>query len=177
MTTKKKLYFNIISLILLFAMLVGATYAILIALVDVKDNFFETGYVKIELNGGKLVFDGSDFNLAPSSSITKPMTVKNLSSVPIHYRVYLENVSGSLSEAISFNIYNGSELVKTIEIADFDSKNALVSDESLIVNGEKTYSIEAFFNESAGTTYQNATVTFDFVAEAVQAPYNPNKEF
>ena len=177
MNTKSKIYLNMTSLIFLLLMLIGVTYALLFSFVSVKDHFFESGYVKIDLNGGKLVFDNDDFNLAPSQSVTKPMSVKNLSSVPIYYRIYLKNINGGLSESISFNIYDGSNLIKTITLHNFDYKNALVSDESLAVNGEKLYTIEAFFNNSAGNTYNNSAVTFDFVAEAVQSQYNPNKEF
>jgi len=177
MSTKYKIYLNMAGIILMFAAFVGVTWALLFSLVSVENNFFGTGYVKIDLNHGVRVFDGSDLALAPGDSITKPMLLINNSSDPVHYRIYLENVSGALQHALLFNIYDEDTLLKSVVPADFNSDNAIESNEPLAIDGVKVFYIEAIMNECAGNTYQGEALTFDVVAKAVQSKNNPYKEY
>ena len=175
--TKRKIYLSIVSITLLFAMLVGVTYALFHRTLTIEDNFFATGYVRIDLNNGERVFTGDELNLAPGEKITKPMTLKNNSSGPVYYMIYLENINGSLIDALIFNIYDGGILVKSISLADFSENNALISDKPFEMGAKKTFLIEAIMGPCAGNDYQDNFVTFDFVARAVQSRNNPNKEF
>jgi len=172
-----KIYWNLIGIGFTFAALVTITWALLFSMVSVENNFFGTGYVKIDLNHGVRVFDGSDLALAPGDSVTKPMLLINNSSDPVHYRIYLENVSGALQQALLFNIYDEDTLLKSVVPADFDSGNAIESSEPLAIDGVKVFYIEAVMNECAGNTYEGEALTFDVVAKAVQSKNNPYKEY
>ena len=178
MNIKKKIFLNLACVILLFAMLAGATYALLFYTVAVEDNLFETGTVRIDLNNGEKVFNGSEMNIAPGGAVSKPMVLKNLSSGPVWYRLYIENVSGPLADALMFHIYDeNGVLLKSAAAKDFTSENALVSGELLDVDAEVTLRIEAAMNDCAGNEYEDRFIIFDIIAKAVQSKNNPDKEF
>ncbi|HJD23509.1 MAG TPA: M73 family metallopeptidase, partial [Firmicutes bacterium] len=75
--TSKKAAGLAITVILLAAMLVISTLALFTSRASVSDNQFETGTVKIALNGGQAVFDGSDTNIEPGHSLKRDFTVEN----------------------------------------------------------------------------------------------------
>jgi len=177
MDTKKKIYLNMASIITLFSLLAVITYALFYFTLTIEDNFFETGFVKINFNNGERVFDENDLALAPGDSIKKPMTIKNIGTGSIYYRIFLENVDGNLKDAIVFNIYDEGVLVKTVVTADFTFDNAFVSDVSLDVDEQKDYMVEAVMSSDAGNNYRDNYITFDFIARAVQSKNNPDKEF
>ena len=182
MSTKKKIFLNMAGIIFMCAAFATITWALFFHLVSVDNNFFQTGYVEIELTNGVSpdgpVFGGDDLALAPGNSVTKPMVLKNKSSDPVHYRIYVENVSGDLQYALLFRIYDENHtLLKTVVLADFNDGDALESDVPLAIGGEKTFYIEAAMNECAGNEYEGRALTFDFVAKAVQSKNNPTKEF
>ena len=101
---KKKVYISIAAILCMFVMLTATTYALILSLVSADDNIFETAQVKIELNNGQAIFDGTDINIEPGCSIRKDFTVENDSTVDIYYRLYLENVSGSLRDVLILSL-------------------------------------------------------------------------
>ena len=178
MSTKKKILWNMAGIIFMCAAFATITWALFFNLVSVDNNFFGTGYVKIDLNHGIPVFDSDDLALEPGSNITKPMVLTNNSSDPVHYRIYVENVSGDLQYALLFRIYDENHaLLKTVTLADFNDGDALESDGPLAIGGKKTFYVEATMNECAGNEYKSRALTFDIMAKAVQSKNNPTKEF
>ena len=109
--TKKRIRACVTAIVLLVAMLVITTSALIASFVSVEDSIFEMGVVKIDLNGGQTIFDGSDWNVEPGQAIKKDFTLRNDSTVDVYYRLYLENVTGSLQECLVFEIYDGDQKI------------------------------------------------------------------
>ncbi len=175
--TKKKAIFSMIAIFVLFCMLALTTYALITSFVSVEDNLFLTGRVKIELNGGKTVFDGSDMNIEPGRSLARDFTVENKGSADVYVRLYLENVEGALQEALTFSIYDGRTLLFTGKAKDFNENAACISGTPLSVGETRTLTAVVKMDASAGSEYQTAGITFDMTAEAVQSKNNPDKAF
>ena len=176
-STEKKAYGSIAAVIILFTMLAITTYALISAIVGVDGNVFNTGTVEIELNGGKPVFDGSDMNIEPGYSAKKDFTVENKGTADVYYRLYLENVSGSLTDALNFEIYDGDRLIFSGSADELSRETPCINSEVLKAGGTDTLTAVVKMKESAGNTYQNGGITFDITADAVQAKNNQDISF
>ena len=97
--TQNRAWLSIVAVVLLFVMWAVTTYAFVASFVSENDNLFETARVKIVLNEGKLIFDENDFQMEPGRTLVKNFTVRNDSTVPVYYRLYLGNLQGALQEA------------------------------------------------------------------------------
>lgn len=175
--TKKKAVSSLIAIAVLFVMLVLTTYALVSSFVSVDHNLFQTGTVKIELNGGKTVFDGSDMNIEPGHTLVRDFTVENKGSAEVYVRLYLENVQGALQEVLTFSVYDGDKLLFTGKAKDFSKNTPCISETPLAVGETRTLTAVVKMDESAGNAYQTAGITFDITAEAVQAKNNPDRLF
>lgn len=164
----------LIILVFLFAI---STAAILSNKLVLSDNAFSTGGVNIILNDGKQLFDENDFVLQPDASIKKEMTIKNAGTGPVYYKIYMENVEGTLSAALMFRIYKDGVLLKETSAQDFINANALISETPLEEGKTNIYEIEAYMSAFAANTFQKEYIGFDLVATAVQSKNNPDKSF
>ena len=82
-STTKKLRAGVIAVIALSVCLVITTYALVRLSVDVRENRFQTGTVKINLNDGKPIIDASDPNeefklFEPGMVVVKDFFVENV---------------------------------------------------------------------------------------------------
>lgn len=175
--TKKKVYGSVAAILVLFSMLALTTYALIHSMVSVDANQFEMGTVKIELNHGETIFDGSDMNIEPGYSVKKDFTIENLGTVDVYYRLYLENVTGELYSALTFEIYDGDELLFSGKAQDLNKENPCVGNLPLAADETRTLTAVVKMDEYAGNDYQNGGITFDMTAEAVQVRNNPDKSF
>ena len=175
--TQNRAWLSIVAVVLLFVMWAVTTYAFVASFVSENDNLFETARVKIVLNEGKLIFDENDFQMEPGRTLVKNFTVRNDSTVPVYYRLYLGNLQGALQEALSFKIYDGDELVYSTKMKNFTMDAPFLSGKSLEVGEVKELSAHVVMDPVTGNYYQDSNVTFDVVAEATQVNNNPNMEF
>lgn len=175
--TKKKAVGSIVTITVLFCMLAITTYALIFSLVSVDNNQFDMGRVKIELNGGQRIFDGSDLNIEPGYTIKRDFTVENKSTVDVYYRLYMENVTGSLQEVLTFEVYDGDELLFRGKADKFTKESICQGSEPLSVGETRTLTMLVKMDENAGNEYQNGGITFDMTADAVQVRNNPDKQF
>lgn len=173
----KKAVSSIVAIVVLFCMLALTTYALITSFVSVEDNLFETGVVKIELNEGKTVFDGSDMNIEPGHSLVRDFTVKNTGTADVYVRLYLENVEGPLQEALTFFIYEGDKLLFSGAADEWTRESPCISDTSIAVGETRTLTAVVKMNEDAGNAVQNGGITFDMTADAVQSKNNPEQVF
>ena len=175
--TKKKIRACITAIILLVAMLVITTSALIASFVSVEDSIFEMGVVKIDLNGGQTIFDGSDWNVEPGRSVKKDFTLRNNSTVDVYYRLYLENVTGSLQECLTFEIYDGDQKLYSGRASEMTKENPAICEDTMAAGETRTLTAVVKMDENAGNQYQNGNIFFDFTADAVQARNNPDKDF
>lgn len=156
---------------MLLVLFVSNTYALFSTIAVVKDNVFRTGSVKIELNNNKKIFDENDVFI-PGERISKTFTIKNLGTAPVYYKIFLENLDGTLSDCIIFNIYSNNSLLLTVSPGQLNENNPFLSQSALDSNQTDLYTIEAVLPEQTGNVYQDSYISFDFVAVAVQASNN-----
>ena len=174
---RRKAVACIIGIVALAAMLAATTYALMTSFVSVDGNLFETARVDIELNGGKVVFDGTDINLEPGRSVKRSFEVENKSTVDVYYRLYLENVTGSLQEALTFQLYDGDKLLYSGNAGDLSKENPCRDNTPLAAGEKRMLTAVVNMREDANSAFQNCGVHFDITADAVQARNNPDQAF
>ncbi len=174
---RKKAVARLVAMIALVSMLAMTTYALTASVASVKDNEFQMGTVEIGLNNGKTVFDGSDLNMEPGRSIKKDFTLENLGTAEAYFRLYLENMEGTLQEELTFEIYDGDELLFAGRPETLTQENPCVGTTPLKVGETRTLTAVVKMNESAGNTHQASDFSFDITVDAVQSKNNPDKEF
>lgn len=175
--TKQRAWRAIIAVALLFIMWAITSYAFVASFISVEDNLFETARVKINLNEGNLIFDENDFQMEPGRTLVKEFTVRNDSTVPVYYRLFLENLQGPLQEALTFKLYDGDQLLFETPMKDFVKDTPFVCNQILEVNETKVLTAHVTMDSVKGNKYQNAGVSFDMVAQATQVKHNTNKVF
>lgn len=175
--TERRLVVCLSAIAVLFLMLVVTTYALVYSMVALDGSFFDNAYVALDLNQGKPVFSVRDTKLAPGGSFSKPFTITNRGTADVWYRIYMENVKGTLAQAIDCEIYEDGELVFSGRLADMTRHGAYVSAQGLAV-GETTI-LTAVLKMPGSTTndYNGGWVTFDLAADGVQLRNNPEKLF
>ena len=99
--TAKRLTGGIIAIIILAVCLCITTFALVYASVSVENNLFHTGEVKINLNDGKPVIREHEFLFEPGMTVVKDFFIENDSTWDVYYRLYLDNVSGGLSDVLT----------------------------------------------------------------------------
>lgn len=176
-STKKKVIKNALGITALIIMLAITTFALLLSFVGVDNNVFEMGTVKIELNNGELIFDGSDCNLEPNKTIVKDFTVSNTGTANVYYRLYLENVEGKLQNSLNFQIYEGEELLFDGIASELNQKNPCISHEILSCGETRRLKAVVCMDKLSDNRYQKGSLTFDMTVDAVQAKNNPDKAF
>lgn len=163
--------------VVLAVLLVLTTVALGASFVRVDDNLFETGQVAIALNGGQPVFAGGDLNIEPGHTLVRDFTVDNRGTADAYVRLYLQDVEGTLGQALTFSVYDGSELLYTGSAEDFTREAPCVLERPLAVGETRTLTAVVHMREDAGNTYQAGGITFTIAADAVQVRNNPDKTF
>lgn len=175
--TVKKLTSGIIAIIVLAICLCLTTFALVYTTVSVDNNVFTTGIIKINLNDSKPVIKEHEFLFEPGATIVKDFFIKNDSSWSVYYRLYLDNVEGGLADVIEITIKDGDRVLYTGVASEYTRDNMLAADDILGWGERRDLTIAFHFPETAGNSVQNATLSFDICAEAVQTKNNPNKLF
>lgn len=182
MIKNKRLQINVVTLLLLCIGLCITSFAISYTMIryEVENNYFQTGKIDIDLNGGAPIIPADKWLLEPGMTIEEDFTITNNGGWKVFYKLYFEEVSGKLGDVLEIKIYKkGSpEIVllsgKISELIDADRLNIA----SEIEKGEtQTLTARFHFPEDAGDEYKGETLEFDMSAIAVQTKNNKNKEF
>lgn len=137
------------------------------------DTVIGTGTIDINLNDGVVIFNDDDLDLQPGESVMRGFFIENVGTEDFYYRIYLEEVSGELVETTQFNIYDGEgTLLETVETVDFNSTHYFTTDEIIEVGERLDFKIEIVFIDDSGDSYQDAQLSFDIVASAIQSKNN-----
>ena len=175
MINNKKLQINIVTLILLCLGLCIASFAAASMMIryDVKDNFFQTGGIDIDLNGDKPIIPAC--LIEPGVPVEKEFYIKNNGSWEVFYKLYFEEVKGELADVLEITIYEKD----SPEIVLLEGKiNDLVHADRLDIAGElergQTQELIARFHlpEDAGNEYKDKSLEFKMSAIAVQTKNN-----
>ena len=175
--TQKKLTIGVITAVVLSCLLCVTTYALFYATVSVDGNFFKTGIVSIDLNGGKPIIEDHEFLFEPGMTVEKPFYIQNQSTWAVYYRIFFDNVSGGLADVLQITILDGDEVLYKGTARTLTKQNVVAVDDILKIGERKELALRFYYPESSGNSTQNMQLMFDFCAEAVQEKNNPNKDF
>lgn len=179
----KKLLASGILLAVLSLCLCVTTFAIALSTISLKNNVFQTGFVKIDLNGQKPIIDDRGLVFAPGMTEEKNFYIKNIGTCDVYYRLYLKNVDGSLSDILSITLKDGDTVLYDGKINALTKENP--SEAGTLSYNETTgvgeiHTLIAIFHFPAGAAadlLQGQNLTFDLCADAVQTRNNPQKSF
>lgn len=178
-STGKRLTASILLVLLLSCCLCITTYALVTVSVDLKDNYFKTGKIDINLNDGKPVIEATEFKFEPGMTVVKDFFVENKSTWAVWYKLYFTEVDGDLKDILEITIKekgeNGQELCKgTAKELDKDSAFQIGE----LAKGEKKYlTITFYYPKDDGNEGQGKELSFELCAEAVQTKNNKEKAF
>lgn len=175
--TAKRLTGGIITVIVLALCLTMTTFALVYASVKVENNVFATGKVKINLNDGNPVIREHEFLFEPGMTVIKDFFIENDSTTDVYYKLYLDNVSGGLSDVLTVTVKEGEKTLYSGIAKDFTRTETLAADDVLKVGERRSLTVYFHFPENAGNSAQNLDLTFTLCADAVQTKNNPAKSF
>lgn len=174
--TERKVKRNFLILIIVIALLIGVTFAVAYVAVRVDNNIYRTGEVKINLNDGNPIIGESEFLFEPGATLKKEFFVENQSTWSVWYKIYLENVSGELADAIRVKLTDGDDVLFEGTMRELsDGSNA--SNRELKVLEKRTLTIYLTCMDDVGNVMQGQSVSFDIKAVCVQTKNNPDRKF
>lgn len=181
MIMNKKLQINVVTLLLLCLGLCITSFAIATKIsYDVRNNYFQTGAIDIDLNGGASIIGGSeeDKNLLfePGMTIKREFYIKNNGGWDVHYKLYFEEIVGKLGDVLEITIYKKDSPATVL--FEKEKINDLVNTDRLQIAGrlnrdqEQKWIAEFHFPEDAGNEYKGEALEFKISAIAVQTKNN-----
>lgn len=177
--THKKLKRSMFIAVLLALMLGVTTFALITSMVEVKDNHFDTGVVKINLNDGKPVIQEDEYLFEPGMRVVKDFFIKNEGSIDAYYKVYLEDVKGDLADVLQLTIKDkdNDKVLYQGTAKDLTRGSAAVDEDVLKAGERKDLSILFYFPKERGNEAQDKTLSFKMGATATQVRNNPGRSF
>ena len=173
----KKLSLGILTAILLSIGLSITTYALLYATVLVEENYFQTGTVSIDLNGGAPVLEESEFLFEPGMRVEKPFYIQNNSSFGVYYKLYFANTEGDLADVLQVTISEEEKVLFAGTIGELNQADTAAAEEVLQVGERKDLVLGLYHPKEKGNETQDKSLSFDLCAQAVQEKNNPNRDF
>lgn len=144
--------------------------------VEVGENAFTSGTLKVNLNDGKPVFD-EDILFEPGMMIRRDFTIKNEGNIDVIYRLWMSEIEGDLAQELQVEIKDGKKLIFSGILEEFMEEKTVGSNAILLANEEKELTIEIFLPEKSGNDMQGEAVSFRLNYDATQKDGNPNKDF
>lgn len=175
--TSKKLTTSVITVIILAVCLCITTAALIWATVSEDNNLFQTGRVKINLNGGKPVIEEHEFLFEPGMTVEKAFFIENQSTWDVYYKLYFQDIEGGLADVLDVSIRDGDKILFSGKVSDLTKDKAGAADDILKLNERRNLTVSFHFPEEAGNAAQRLYLTFTMGADAVQTKNNPNRLF
>ncbi len=173
----KKLTLSMIWLLLLAIFLTITTFAIVYSMVSVESNLFTTGILQLNLNDGKAVINKGEHLIEPGATVKKDFFIENQSTCDVYYKLYFNNVSGGLADVLIVTICDGDKIIAEGTASELTRDNVTAAETALSIGEKKELQISFHFPENTGNSAQDQTLSFDFMADAVQTKNNPDKTF
>ena len=172
---------------------VTTTFALISNKVTVEDNYYQTGTLKVDINGGNPIIEENEFNFEPGMTVVKSFYIENRSTCDVYYRLYLDELKGDLANIIEITITiddddnnssNDTVLFSNVKASNLskDSINDFIKDNPNSVDeldeGEsKSYKIYFHYPSDSNNSGQDKSLSFKLSVEATQSKNNTNKEF
>ncbi len=178
MKPAKKLSISMAALVILCLCLCITSFALGMAVYEVRSNTFQTGGIGIDLNGGKPVITAEEFLFEPGMTVEKPFYIQNNGTWAVYYKLYFSQVSGILGDVLDVTVLNesGTEVLSG-KLSALTEQNVPALEDELAVGQRQTMTVRFHLPEDAGNACQGGALTFELAAIAVQTKNNPDKEF
>ncbi len=178
MNGAKRLSISVITLVILCLCLCITSFALGMAVYEVKNNSFQTGGIEIDLNGGKPVITAAEFLFEPGMTVEKPLYIQNNGTWAVYYKLYFSGVSGDLGNALDVTVLDADgNMLVCGKMSELTQNSVHALENELAIGQRQELTVRFHFPENAGNTYQGDTLTFELSAIAVQTKNNPDKEF
>lgn len=175
--TVKLLTLSVVITIILACSLCVTTYALFYATVTVEGNYFKTGIVSIDLNGGKPVIEEHEYLFEPGMTVEKSFYIQNQSTWSVYYKIYFDNVEGGLADVLEVAILDGDKVLCEGTASGLTRQNVTAADDILLMGERRNFTIRFHYPENSKNTTQNWHLKFDLCADAVQEKNNPGRDF
>lgn len=177
MKNKKRLTLCLLVLLLLGSFFLTA-YAASYLTRQVKDNYFQTGEIKINLNDGKAIITPEEFLFEPGMTVRKHFFVANEGTGDFYYKVYFTDVQGALADGLEVTIQDAQGNVLWSGILSQLTRQRVKATQQVMSPGERReFAITIHFPEEKGNLYQEKSLHFRLAADAVQTKNNPDRMF
>ena len=175
--TAKKLTASVVAVIILAVCLCITTFALVYSTVAVEGNLFQTGEIKIDLNGGQPVITEHEYLFEPGMTVEKPFYIENQGTWDVYYKLYFDNIEGGLADVLDVEIRDGDTVLFGGKIAGLTKEHVGAADDVLRLHERRELTISFHYPEEAGNGGQAQYLSFDLKADAVQTKNNPNRLF
>ena len=159
--------------------LIVTSVAITISSVEIPNNIFTTGQVKLNLNNEQPVIREDEYLFEPGMTVVKSFFLEN-EGAECWYKLYFDKVSGDLAKVLDITVKNGDQILCSGKMADLTRDNVQLIG-SLPAKGAAgsrlDLTISFHFPEEAGNAAQSTNLTFNLCADGTQVKNNPGKEF
>lgn len=175
-TPLRRLLLILLVLLLAVGLFVLTVYAASLITTEVKENYFQTGEIKINLNDSKPVITPEEYNFEPGMTVVKPFFIRNEGTCDVYYKIYFQDVEGDLGYVLETTIRDdaGNILFSGI-LADMNRRTVKTAEDILELGGTRDMTITFHFPEERGNETQDTHVSFVMCAEAVQTKNNPKE--
>ncbi len=182
---EKKLSVGILVILILLFCLSMTTFALIYASLVLEDNTIESGFIAINLNDGNPIITDGEFQFEPGMTVEKTFTLQNTSPCSVWYRFYFvikeDEAIGNMQDVLEVTIKDGDIVLYNGTMAELKKSNFMSapSNEIPLEENEPPHVFTMLFHlpSDVGNEMQNASLPFDFVADAVQTKNNPNRLF
>ncbi len=174
----KRLYLRVAILLLVILALCITSFALGMAVYEVRMNTFQTGGIEIDLNGGRPIITANEFLFEPGMTVVKDFYIQNKGTWAVYYKLYFSEIEGELADVLDITIVDENEAVLlTGKLSELTKGNVPALEDALEVDQRQDLQITFHFPPDAGNVYQGENLEFAVSAIAVQTKNNPNKEF
>ena len=185
----KKLLISIIIIIIFMVCFVSTTFALIYNKVTVEDNYYQTGTLKVDINGGNPIIEENEFNFEPGMTVVKSFYIESESTCETYYRLYLEDLEGDLADVIKITIAiddgdgnsDNDKVLYSDVASNLTKEHSTVADDTLGAkdsdNGKRNYLIYFHYPSDSNNSGQDKSLSFKLSVEATQTKNNTDKEF
>ncbi len=184
--TKSQFVISIIAIVIGFATLLGASYAVLkISRTSQNKTVLDTGSFQVDFTTGEVITMN---NMGPMSTQEGmntqafQFTITNNGTIDSNYKIYLDqNLSDETNTLstipsteymmISYKV-GDEDYTKPVSIQSLYNSNTLVLNKQLEKGKSVTYEMKIWLDEKAGNEYQNKTYSARIAVESTQIVYD-----
>lgn len=171
----KRIVFSALAVIVLVFGLCAVTYAFTNLTVESKDNYFQTGNIKINLNDGNSVINADKFE--PGMTVNREFFIENQGSMDVYYKIYFQDIEGELAEVLNITIKNDDNVLFEGKAEELIETDVNAFDDVLAVGEKRVLTISFYYPKSEDNESEEQTLSFKIAAKAVQTKNNNEKLF